>query len=601
MINDVAPVVIANGATMNLNFVGSDTVGSLDIDRSGPLPAGTYNSSTHPTYLTGTGSLVVPGDNGTWTSVDATNDWSDTANWQSGTVATGTDKTATFNAATGVTVTVDSNRKIGNLAFSVSDYTIGGGNTLTLESSGIPAISVAPGRTASVSAGLAGTQGMEKTGAGTLILSGVKSYTGGTTVTGGTLELNGGNSGNSIIRGTLNIGPGATVAITGGDGSGFGWTNPVTSINIDNGTVNASGGCHLGFGSATSMSLDNGSTVLGNWQWNGDSLLGFSSYGDSTNTIGTGLVTLRSDDGVNHTFTVNDGLAATDLQIAADLTDQFPAPLAPWILPSGLTKSGAGTMVLNGTNTYDGNTVVSEGALNVTAASGLRFRPTTNGTTNSVSGSGSGILSFLGTVDLDLSAAVASGGNVWNLFNLASFTTTPDLSNVAAVTSTLGSFSEVTPGTWELPVTGAKWVFTESNGNLAYVVTATDYDTWKSDNGVTGGVNDDDDSDGLTNHEEYAFGLDPTGGSSVNPIISQLNKTNGTFSYTRRTQSLTGLTYKVWTSTDLATWSEDVGATASQTVTGTAGEVQTVQATITGTLPLTAPKLFIQVRAATTP
>jgi fibronectin-binding autotransporter adhesin len=32
MINDLASVVIDNGATMNLNFVGNDTVGSLDID-----------------------------------------------------------------------------------------------------------------------------------------------------------------------------------------------------------------------------------------------------------------------------------------------------------------------------------------------------------------------------------------------------------------------------------------------------------------------------------------------------------------------------------------------------------------------------------------
>jgi autotransporter-associated beta strand protein len=288
-------------------------------------------------------------------------------------------------------------------------------------------------------------------------------------------------------------------------------------------------------------------------------------------------------------------LAATDLQVNGNLTDQWPG--LQGVPASGLTKAGAGTMVLNGTNTYDGNTVVSDGALNVTAASSLHFRPTTNGATNSVSGGGTGTLSFLGTVDLDLSAANTNVGNVWNLFNLASFTSAPNLSGVAGVTSNLGAFTEGPPGTWERVEGGGKWVFTEADGNLAYLNAATDYDTWRTANGVTGGENDDDDSDGLTNHEEYAFGTDPTGGSSVNPVAVPLNKTTGKFRYTRRQQSLTGLSYKVWTSTNLVTWTEDTGATSSQTVTGTAVEVETVEATLTGTLPLAQPKLFIQVRA----
>ena len=136
--------------------------------------------------------------------------------------------------------------------------------------------------------------------------------------------------------------------------------------------------------------------------------------------------------------------------------------------------------MLSGANTYTGNTSINDGTLNVTSAGSLRFSPTTNGTTNSVSGSSTATLSFLGTVDLDLTAADATVGNSWNLFNLASFTTAPTLTP-AAVTSSLGTFTEVTSGTWELPVTGAKWVFTEANGNLAYINATTDYDTWKTD------------------------------------------------------------------------------------------------------------------------
>ncbi len=591
-LNDVVAVSIASGAQVNLNFTGNDVVGSLEIDGSGPLPAGLYNSShgTYGSYFTGGGSLEILGANGTWTSLSDGN-WGDAPNWAGNTVAVGYDATATFNAATGVTVTVESNRKIGNLAFDVSDYTLAGPSTLTLDAASTPAISVTTGRTATISAGLAGTLGMQKTGAGNLVFSGIKTYTGGTTVTGGNLELSGSNSGNSIIRGTLNIQPGATVTLSGGDGTGFGWNNPVTTLNLDGGTINATGGAHLGFGSFATMILDNGSSVQGNWQWNGDGLLGFSSYGDTTNTISGNLV-LRGDAGVSHTFFVDDGASSTDLQIDANLSDQWPAVW--WVPASGLTKSGAGTMVLNGSNTYDGNTVVGAGALEVTAAGSLHFRPTTNGATNSVSGSASGTLSMLGTIDLDLGAADTTDGNVWNLFNLASFTTAPDLSSIAGVTSNLGTFTEGPTGTWKLPVTGAEWIFTEANGNLAYEVTATDYDNWVTANGVTGGANDDDDNDGLTNHDEYAFGLDPTGGSSVNPIAVQLDKTSGTFSYTRRLQSLTGLTYTVWYSTDLSSWTQDAGAT--QGTPSVVGEVETIPVTLTGTL-LTNSKIFIQVRA----
>ena len=83
---------------------------------------------------------------------------------------------------------------------------------------------------------------------------------------------------------------------------------------------------------------------------------------------------------------------------------------------------------------------------------------------------------------------------------------------------------------------------------------ATDYDTWAGPSGfdLSGGQAANDDDDGLTNHEEYAFGLIPNSGASVNPIAVQLDKSTGKFSYTRRKTSFaTGLTYSVWFSEDL--------------------------------------------------
>jgi autotransporter-associated beta strand protein len=594
-LDNASLVTIASGAKLNLNYTGNDVIGSLEINGSGPLPGGIYNSS-HPTYgsyFTGTGSLLVlNGANGLWTSlVDGI--WDDTSNWSSGTIASGFDQSATFNAATGVTVTLSGTKTIGSLIFDTSDYTLAGPSTLTLDSSSVPTVSVATGRTATIAANLDGVVGMEKTGAGKLVLTGTKSYTGGTIVTGGTLELSGATGGNAQIHGSLTVSAGATLAFTNGDGTGFGFfNNPVNSTTVDGGTINAISGSHLGFGPFTTMTMDNGAVLSGSWQWNGDDRLSFFSYGNSTNTI-SGNVVLRSDNGASHTFNVDDGASATDLLISANLSDQSPETW--WVSPSGLTKGGTGTLVLGGTNSFDGHTVVNEGVLEISPASSLRFRPTTNGVTNSVSGSATGSLRFLGTISLDLGAVNATAGNVWNLFNLASFTgPAPTLTPSTVTTTTLGSFTEVSPGNWELPVSGAKWVFTEADGNLAYMVAATDYDTWATTNGVTGGENDDDDNDGLTNNDEYAFGLDPTGGSSVNPIAVQLDKTTGTFSYTRRLLSLTGLTYTIWYSTDLSVWTQDAGAV--QGTPSVSGEVETVPVTLSGTL-LTHSKLFVQVRA----
>ncbi len=107
----------------------------------------------------------------------------------------------------------------------------------------------------------------------------------------------------------------------------------------------------------------------------------------------------------------------------------------------------------------------------------------------------------------------------------------------------------------------------------------------------------DPDGDGMTNFEEYAFGLKPNDGASVNPILAPLSKTAGTFTYSRRDNALTGLTYKVWTSPDLAVWTEDAGATQDDSAGPDGQGVESVVVTLSGTKPLAAGRLFVRVSA----
>jgi hypothetical protein len=123
----------------------------------------------------------------------------------------------------------------------------------------------------------------------------------------------------------------------------------------------------------------------------------------------------------------------------------------------------------------------------------------------------------------------------------------------------------------------------------------TDYVTW-----VSGYLPDDIsdptadfDGDGLTNHKEYAFGLDPTSASSVNPITDISLLSGGQFSYTRRKSS--GLNYTVVYSVNLIDWTPDAAAGQSPGVA--VDGVETVVVTLSGAVAPFEGKLFVRVLA----
>jgi hypothetical protein len=118
---------------------------------------------------------------------------------------------------------------------------------------------------------------------------------------------------------------------------------------------------------------------------------------------------------------------------------------------------------------------------------------------------------------------------------------------------------------------------------------------WLGDNAALNGDRPaDPDNDGLTNFEEFAFGLVPTSGSSLTPIVFPLDQATGVFSYTRRKPALTGLRYSYVYSTSLVGEWPSIAPVSEDSDQG--DPVETITVAVPNSL-LTNQKLFIRVLA----
>ena len=282
---------------------------------------------------------------------------------------------AIFGGTVG-TVTLGGPITVQNITFSVGGYTVTG-NTLTLAGLA-PAISLTTATTTIASA-LTGTAGLRTTGAGSLILSGVGSYSGGLTLSGtGTISLT--NSVNTytgattIQSGTLQIGAGAATGSLG-----------ISSHVVNNGalSINRTGTVTIGqviSGTGSLTKLAAGTAILtGDNTYTGTTSISAGilqiGNGSTTGTLGTGNVAVSG--------------AATRLQINRSDT----ITLGQTISGTGiLAQAGPGTTILTGNNTY-ATTTITAGRLQVGAG----------GTTGSLGGAGTVTVAAGSTFAIDRS------------------------------------------------------------------------------------------------------------------------------------------------------------------------------------------------------
>ena len=121
-----------------------------------------------------------------WTGGEANANWSTAANWGGAAPVAGCD--LVFDGSTGLNNNNDlaAGTQFGNLTFNAgAGAFILNGNSLTLTGT----IANNSANTQTINLSLGGTDGLAKTGAGMVILSSANSFTGGTLVTGGTLQV----------------------------------------------------------------------------------------------------------------------------------------------------------------------------------------------------------------------------------------------------------------------------------------------------------------------------------------------------------------------------------------------------------------------------
>jgi filamentous hemagglutinin family protein len=355
----------------------------------GTLASGTLTSTTAFDMQAGSASAVLAGSAGLsktglgTVTLSAANNYTGTTTVGAGTLLMGAanrmNSAGTLNVSGG---TLD----LGGFGQTMAGVQLTGGSLVngTLTSS-----TTFDMRSGSASAVLGGSNGLSKTTAGTVTLSGANIYTGTTSVGDGTLALGASNvlaDGSALLvnGGTFAIGANSdTVAslslLSGSITGGVGVLTSLSTVDAQSGSISARLGGIAGLTKTTSGSVslsgansyagntrvDDGTLALGNSDVlaNSSALVvngGTFAIGANSDTVASVLLNGGSITGGVGVLTSLANVAAQSGSIGARLGGS-----------AGLTKTTAGSVTLSGANSYTGTTNVGAGTLTLGASNVL--------------------------------------------------------------------------------------------------------------------------------------------------------------------------------------------------------------------------------------
>ena len=293
-----------------------------------------------------------------------------------------TGTTGLTKTGAGGLVLANSNTYSGAVVIEGGTVTVGDGTTNgTLGGTG--AITVAAGATLACDRSdtvplnrvVEGEGSLVQNGIGTVAVPVRQTYTGGTTVNSGIVDLTAGGGSIGTIRGTVTVNAGGILRLSTGDATGYaGDATALTVINLAGGTLDINTTSNQTLGSAVVNMTGGAITGIANTNldfFGGGSALNTLASA-TTSTISGTAIDIRQTQGV--IFTVEDGPAAIDLDIASLVTNNGPANGVPGTGDNHgankLDKRGAGLMRLtNTTNNWHGGTELRAGTISVPAMS----------------------------------------------------------------------------------------------------------------------------------------------------------------------------------------------------------------------------------------
>jgi autotransporter-associated beta strand protein len=406
-------VGVGNGATLDYSGLGALALSNAATFSSGAdiatrngtltLPVATvfptsgmmiFNSDDQPTTaivvqandaLSGSFTVQVGGQNANVGTIDWTGHLGGStgasALVKSGSGALILDNVNGYKAGTtitGGTLVVAADNELGNAS---SNVTVGAGTlevtagfttarTFTL-SDPAATIQVDPFQTLALSAAMGGSGSLNKTGAGTLDLTGLTNTFGGL---GQTVAINAGTLGISSDAGLGNAAN--QVAFNGGSLQATGAIASSRNATLNSSATIDTNGNNVTLAAPGSISGAGGLTKVGTGTL---TLSGNNTYSGST-TISAGTVSVSADANLGQasasinvgaatleasaTFTSGHSITLTDpastITVDAGQVLQLSNPISG---AGGLTKAGGGTLILTGANSYTGATTINAGTL----------------------------------------------------------------------------------------------------------------------------------------------------------------------------------------------------------------------------------------------